>query len=127
MSMPVNDEPADAPAPEAVRRPARDVAADSVAESSQLSSEDVASRKAVLKLQMQAWVRDYEKQHGRPPNQADKQRDATYMKLRRELKTVDAALQLARELLNEEHRPSALAALVRQATHGSELAKLSRI
>ena len=56
------------------------------------------SRKAVLKMRMQGWSKSFQSENGRVPTPADKEASAKYMRYRRELKKIEAAIGLAREL-----------------------------
>ena len=57
---------------------------------------ELRNRRAAVKMNMRAWERDFEHEHGWRPGPADKREDGDYARLKRELKRIDAALRLVR-------------------------------
>ena len=73
---------------------------------SEEGAQDMVSRKAALKMRMQAWTRSFQSENGRAPTPADKEASAKYMRYRRELKTIEGAIGLARELKTTDGKNS---------------------
>ena len=66
------------------------------AEQPSIAIGNLRNQRALLKVHMRNFERQFERQHGWRPGPADKREDSEYVHLRRELKRIDAALRLVR-------------------------------